>query len=133
MECILFKEESTTYVLPMLAVAHVSRLEQASDYLPWQNYSIPIVYMDENAAKNITFVKTKVAVINALFEDTTLFPYFALMLGDNFLILDIQENEITWSKKEDHVTIQCQYRAPFDAKLINLMALSKQIELEITH
>jgi hypothetical protein len=132
-ECILFNEKNITYVLPVFAVAHVSRIDNSSEYLCWQNYAIPIVKINEDHVNNATFEKPKVAVIHAIYNNPSLFPYFALLIGDNFFILDIHEHEIEWAKKEDYVTISCEYRAPFEAKLINLMQLSKNVELEITH
>lgn len=133
MECILFKEENTTYVLPMMAVAHVLRLEKPCTHLPWQNCTIPIVPIDAKNKKEIHYDKPKAAVINALFETPHVCPYFAIVLGDSFSVLDIHEHEIAWAKGSDAVLISCEYRAPFEAKLINLMQLSKKIESEITH
>lgn len=101
-DCILFSFKGVNYLLPSVAFAELGIQADIKKYhdipviglMDWRGYNLPVVLPD--LSDDYPDVKTNYAVINALFLNKSVVPYFGLIIDSHPSRMRLRPQEISW-------------------------------------
>ncbi len=138
-ECMLFSYQEKSYLVPVVAVAEVGMLgeyhSQKSDFLAsliWRGFSLPLLTPGMDGSDKIP-KQAKFAIINALFSNKSLPPYFALLIDKHPSRLKVRPEDFTWI---DAVQKRAKSNTIEDSKevtLLDIAHLSQKVEKLISN
>lgn len=140
-DCMLLPFGAQNYILPIVAVAEVGSLDDVEyefihdkdcGLLRWRELSLTLVTPNLQPQSKLLKLP-KYAVINALYSDTSMPPYFALIIEKYPMRLKIKPQEITWVDKDSQRAVLCQTTTEEQMKstevvLLDLFEISKTVE-----
>ncbi len=135
-DCILFTYQEKSYLLPVVAVTEVGVLRdyysQNTDFslasLTWRGISLPLLTPDMNSFHKIP-KQAKFAIINALFANRSLPPYFAILIDKHPSRLKVKPEDLTWKDEDKKLAIMSESSAdPKEYLLLDISLLSSEVE-----
>ncbi len=135
-DCILFTSQDRSYLLPVVAVAEVGILGEYHSLdrdfclasLVWRGYSLPLLTPDMNGSYKIPN-QAKFAIINALFLNKSLPPYFAILMEKHPSRLRVKPDDFTWiDKNKKSVKRSNDEEDSKEYLLLDIAHLSKEVE-----